>query len=160
MSIELVRVDHRLVHGQVTLGWSRTVGADVLLVVNDRVAGSTFDIGLMEMAAPPGITIEVWSVERAERAAGEAAWPAGRILLLVANPLDLERLVVAGLAVAEVNIGGVRSAGATHKLTKEVHATDDELVAWRRLAERGIRLSVQWLPAQKRRLLNDEVTRR
>lgn len=159
MPINLVRVDHRLVHGQVTMGWSRSAGADMLLVVNDRVAASPFDVSLMNMAVPPGTRLEVWSVERGEQAAAAGAWPDARILLLVANPIDLERLVDAGLQLEEVNIGGVRSDGATHKLTKEVHATDAELEAWRALAERGVRLSVQWLPSQKRRILNDAVAK-
>ncbi|WP_156993601.1 PTS system mannose/fructose/N-acetylgalactosamine-transporter subunit IIB [Pseudonocardia acaciae] len=157
MPIAMVRVDHRLIHGQVTLGWSRAVRADVLLLVSDRVAASPLDTSLMEMAAPPGITVRVWDVERARAAATGGDWPSGRTLVLVANPLDLERLVEAGLDVTEVNIGGVRSDGARHKLTKEVHATDDELAAWRRLAGRGIKLSVQWLPGQRRKLLNDVV---
>ncbi|RSM88522.1 PTS mannose/fructose/sorbose transporter subunit IIB [Kibdelosporangium aridum] len=160
MPIELVRVDHRLVHGQVTMGWSRAVGADVLLVISDRVAASPFDTSLMEMAVPPGVRLVVWSVDHARQAAADGTWPDGKILVLVANPIDLERLVAAGLTLNEVNIGGVRSDGARHKLTKEVHATDDELVAWKTLADHGIRLSVQWLPAQKRKLLNDEITKR
>lgn len=160
MPIELVRVDHRLVHGQVTMGWSRAVGADVLLVISDRVAASPFDISLMEMAVPPGVRLVVWSVDQARLAAADGTWPDGKVLALVANPIHLERLVAAGLTLSEVNIGGVRSEGARHKLTKEVHATDDELVAWKTLAGQGIRLSVQWLPAQKRKLLNDEIAKR
>jgi mannose/fructose/N-acetylgalactosamine-specific phosphotransferase system component IIB len=159
MPIKLVRVDHRLVHGQVTMGWSRATGADLLLVVNDRVAGSPMDVSLMQMAVPPGVSLEVWSLEEGERAAASGIWPDGQILLLVSNPLDLRRLVEAGLSLDEVNIGGVRSEGARHKLTKEVHATDAEIEAWRALAERGLRLSVQWLPSQKRKLLNDAVAK-
>jgi mannose/fructose/N-acetylgalactosamine-specific phosphotransferase system component IIB len=157
MPIKLVRVDHRLVHGQVTMGWSRAAGADLLLVVSDRVAASPFDISLMQMAVPPGVGLEVWSVAQGEQAAAAGTWPDARVLLLVSNPLDLQRLVRAGLDVEEVNIGGVRSEGASHKLTKEVHATDEELEAWRSLAAGGLRLSVQWLPSQKRKLLNDTV---
>ncbi|MCE7004211.1 PTS sugar transporter subunit IIB [Kibdelosporangium philippinense] len=160
MPIELVRVDHRLVHGQVTMGWSRAVGADVLLVVSDRVAASPFDISLMEMAVPTGARLVVWSVEQASQAASDGTWPDGKVLMLVANPVDLARVVAAGLELSEVNIGGVRSEGARHKLTKEVHATDEEILAWKTLADHGIRLSVQWLPAQKRKLLNDEIAKR
>jgi mannose/fructose/N-acetylgalactosamine-specific phosphotransferase system component IIB len=159
MPINLVRVDHRLVHGQVTMGWSRAVNADLLLVVNDRVAGSPFDVSLMGMAVPPGVRLEVMSLAQAEEAAASNGWPDARILMLVANPLDLKRLVDAGLDLDEVNIGGVRSDGARHKLTKEVHATDAEMDAWRALAQAGVRLSVQWLPSQKRKLLNDSVTK-
>ena len=155
MPIQLVRVDHRLVHGQVTMGWSRTVGAEVLLVVNDRAAGDPFEANLMQLAVPSEMRLELWTLERALAAAAGDAWPQERTLLLVANPLDLLRLVEAGLALEEVNIGGVRSPGAERKLTKEVFATDEEIAAWRAMDERGMRLSVQWLPAQRRKLLND-----
>ena len=155
MPIDLVRVDHRLVHGQVTMGWSRAVRAEVLLVVNDRAAADPFESSLMQMAVPSETRLELWTLERATAAAADGAWPEERTLLLVSNPLDLLRLVETGLALEEVNIGGVRSPGAERKLTKEVLATDEEMEAWRALDERGVRLSVQWLPSQRSKLLND-----
>lgn len=159
MELTLARVDHRLVHGQVTVGWARAVRAELLLVVSDRVAGDPFETSLMQMAVPHGIRLEVWTRDQAVSRIRAGDLPAGRAMLLVATPLDLVPLLDAGLALDEVNIGGVRSPGAHIKLTKEVHATEEELAAWQDLAARGLRLSVQWLPDQRRRLLNQELPR-
>ncbi|PRX98132.1 PTS system mannose/fructose/N-acetylgalactosamine-transporter subunit IIB [Allonocardiopsis opalescens] len=161
MELVLVRVDHRLVHGQVTMGWTRSVAADVIIVANDRVAGDAFEKSLVTMAVPHGVGIEIWTVAEAARRLGSGAeLPEGRALLLVSNPVDLLTLVDGGLKLTEVNIGGVRSPGAKIKLTKEVHATDAEIQAWKRLAEHGLELSVQWLPGQRRNSLNAEVLKR
>lgn len=160
MQVALVRVDHRLVHGQVTMGWTRSVRAEALVVVSDRAADDPFEASLMRMAVPHGVTIEIWGVTEAADRVRAGNLPAGRVLLLVATPTDLLPLVAAGLSNTEINIGGVRSPGATIKLTKEVHATPDEIEAWKELAAKGIALSVQWLPDQKRRSLNAEVVRR
>jgi mannose/fructose/N-acetylgalactosamine-specific phosphotransferase system component IIB len=160
MSIELIRVDHRLVHGQVTMGWTRAVGADVIVVVNDRAAGNAFEANLMQMAVPAGVRLEVLSLDQGIAAAEAGSWPDGRVLLLVSNPVDLLKLLNAGLEAKTVNIGGVRSEGASIKLTKEVHATEDEVEAWKAMNDRGLELSVQWLPSQRRKALNDAVAKR
>jgi len=59
--------------------------------------------------------------------------------------------------VSKVNVGGVRSPGATIKLTKEVSATPEELAAWKKLDEAGIRIEVQWTPGSGSTVLNDIV---
>ena len=55
----------------------------------------------------------------------------------------------------KVNVGGVRSPGATIKLTKEVMATPDELAAWKKLDTEGVRIEVQWVPNAGVSVLND-----
>lgn len=155
MKISLVRIDERLVHGQVTMGWARVSSANLLLAVNDAVASDPFQRNLMKMAAPPGVTIEILSVEEAAEKLSQNAWPNANILLLVRNPVDMVRLIERGVSVPKINVGGVRSPQATVKLTKEVSATPEELTAWKKLDELGIRIEVQWLPGQSTTILND-----
>jgi len=57
--------------------------------------------------------------------------------------------------VNKVNVGGVRSPGATIKLTKEVIATPEELIAWKKLDQEGIRIEVQWVANAGATALND-----
>ena len=75
--------------------------------------------------------------------------------MLLRNPIDMVRLVEKGIKVSKVNVGGVRSQGATIKLTKEVIATPEELAAWKKLDEVGIRIEVQWVPGEGTTVLND-----
>ena len=63
-NIVLTRIDERLIHGQVATQWSGVVGANLLLVANDKVATDTFRQGLMDMAAPSYAQTRYWTIEK------------------------------------------------------------------------------------------------
>jgi mannose/fructose/N-acetylgalactosamine-specific phosphotransferase system component IIB len=155
MKIAMVRVDERLIHGQITMSWTHTVGANLILCANDAVAGNNFQKNLMKMAAPTGVKVEIETVDATAEKLNAQAWPNASILLMVRNPIDLLRLVKKGLSITKANIGGVRTPGATIKLNKVVLATPDELAAWKELDQTGIRLEIQFLPGEGVTVLND-----
>ena len=62
-NIVMVRVDNRLIHGQVATQWTSTVGANLLLVANDDVAKSKMRQNLMNMAAPQGVATRYFSIQ-------------------------------------------------------------------------------------------------
>ena len=157
MKISMIRIDERLIHGQVTMGWARTSSANLILAVNDVVANDQFQKKLMMMAAPVGVTIEIFSVAEVVEKLNANTWPNATILLLLRNPIDMVRLTEMGIKINKINVGGVRTPGATIKLTKEVSATPEEIVAWKKLDESGIRIEVQWLPGAGVTVLNDIV---
>lgn len=155
MKLALIRIDDRLIHGQITMGWSRSVGANVILVANDAVANDPMQRNLMKMAVPPGIKAEIFTIDEAAEKLTTEALQNANILLLVRNPIDFMRLVDQGVSVDMVNVGGVRPAGATIKLTKEVSATPEELEAWKKVDASGIRIEVCFLPGSRPTILND-----
>lgn len=155
MKLAMVRVDERLVHGQVTMGWTRSLGANIILVANDAAANDPVQKNLMQLASPPDTTLEVLGLDETVEKLNAQSWPDGVVLLLVHDPIDLLHLVEKGLSIEYVNVGGVRQPGANIKLTKEVSATQDELEAWKKLDQHGIRIDVQWLPGQSSRNLNE-----
>ncbi len=157
MKISMIRIDERLIHGQVTMGWARSSSANLILAVNDLVAKDEFQKKLMMMAAPVGAPVEIYSVDDVVEKLSNNVWPNATILLLLRNPVDMVRLVDKGIKVNKINVGGVRSPGATIKLTKEVSATPEELMAWKKLDQSGIRIEVQWTPGAGVTVLNDIV---
>ena len=148
MEIVFVRVDERLIHGQITIRWVNMVGANIILVANDEAANNSFQKNLMKMASPPGVTVEVESIDEAAKKISQSAWPSGKLMVLTKNPIDLLHLVEQGLQIKKINIGGVRQPGAKIRLSKEVMATEEEFEAWKKLDEKGLRLEIQWLPDQ------------
>lgn len=157
MKIGLVRVDDRLIHGQVVLGWTRTVGASVILVANDKVAVDRMQRSLLKMAAPSDVAVEILSVADAAARLTEQAWPGETLLVLVRDPVDLVRLADAGVSLSQVNVGNVRYEEGRIRITKEVAATPPELAAWKRLDQMGVALECQWLPGQAITRLNEIV---
>ncbi|MFW5941708.1 MAG: PTS system mannose/fructose/N-acetylgalactosamine-transporter subunit IIB [Chloroflexota bacterium] len=140
----MVRVDGRLIHGQVTTGFTRRTGANLILVANDEVAQDKNQQNIMKLAAPSGVKIEILPLQEALQGLAKRRWPNAKILLLLRSPVDLLRLTEMGLTVQKVNVGGVNNEGATIKITNEVYATPKELEAWKKLDEMGVDLSVQW----------------
>ncbi len=155
MKIVFVRVDERLIHGQITIRWVNMVGANIILVANDDAANNNLQNKLMKMAAPPGVTVEVEKVDAAAEKIKQEVWPNGNLMILVKTPIDLLKLVNQGLQIKKVNIGGVRQPGAKIKLSKEVLATEEELKAWKQLDEKEIQMEIQWLPDQSATNLNN-----
>ena len=61
--IKLLRVDYRLVHGQVATSWSRHIGADCILVANDEVAKDEMRQSMLRLSKPQGMKLVIKSIE-------------------------------------------------------------------------------------------------
>lgn len=159
MKIVFARVDERLIHGQVILGWINQTGTRLIMAVNDEVAGNSLQKNLLKLAVKPGIQVEIITIKEAIQKIDENAWGETATMLLVRNPIDLLTLVKAGLPISKVNVGGVRQPEATIVLTKEVKATEEELIAWKELDKMGINIDVQFVPDQSVTNLNKVLTK-
>lgn len=157
--IVLVRVDGRLIHGQVTVGYTRRYGADYIVIANDYLASSSFEKSLMKMAAPAGVEIDVLSIEETSNKIMEDEFEGKKALLLVKSPVDLVKLIDEGCQFEEINVGGVINEGATIKLTKEVIATKEELEAWKKLNDLGVKMGLQWEISKKITNFNDVISK-
>lgn len=154
MRVVLVRVDDRLIHGQVAVGWTRTVGATHIVVANDEVAGNPAQRTLLKMATPAGVKATILTVAEAGRHLAEKKFTGDNVLVLVRDPQSLVKLMEAGFKPDRVNIGNVRALEGRKRLTKEVHASPEELTAWKALNAAGIALEAQWLPDQPKTNFN------
>lgn len=146
MKIVWVRVDDRLVHGQVVVGWSRTVGATHILVADDEAARDNTQKTLMRLAAPPGVKVTILPVAEAAAALVNNKFGRDNVMVLVRGPQPLLDLAKNGVKLTRVNVGNVRAAPGRERLTKEVAANQEELAAWQELDRLGITLEAVWLP--------------
>ena len=108
MPIVLSRVDDRLVHGQVVIGWGRPLGVEFIALVDEGVAASPWEQDLYRMAVPPEIDMRFVTV--AEAAGQLAGWQAGerRGLLLTGDVDTMAALHRADPAVVHrINLGGI-----------------------------------------------------
>jgi mannose/fructose/N-acetylgalactosamine-specific phosphotransferase system component IIB len=140
-----VRIDNRLIHGQVTVAWTRRLGVRRLLVCNDDVAADDLQRALLPQAAR-GLPTEVLPVEAA------LAVPAGADVMIIAkHPEDAFRLIEGGLRPEVVNVGNVapRPGTAYTMVTRSIAVTADEADAYRKLAAAGVPLVTQLMPHDK-----------
>jgi len=150
MPIVLVRVDDRLVHGQVVIGWGRPLDIRRIVLVDDQVRASGWEQELYRMAAPQEIAMEFLSA--AEAAPRLAAWDAGRerVLILVGavgTAADLMRRAPGVLQ--RLNLGGIHAGEGRQEHLRYLYLTDTELAMLRRLAGEGLEISAQDVPTSR-----------
>lgn len=150
MSVRHMRIDNRLIHGQVTVAWVGSIGANHLIVANDEVAADDFQQVLLPQAAR-GVPTSVLSVAdtvahcTSERAAGE------HIMIIAKFPADALAIVEGGVVPEVVNVGNQAPRPGTKfsKVTKSISATEDDVKAYRRIAELAGGLRSQMMPTDR-----------
>jgi mannose/fructose/N-acetylgalactosamine-specific phosphotransferase system component IIB len=148
MSWALVRVDDRLIHGQVVVAWGARLRPRRIWVADDGAAADAWERELLGSAAP-GVEVRVVTV--AEAAAGwdaEAAAP-GPAFLLVRDLRTAVALLEAGAAIRTLNLGGLHYAPGKEKVAEYVYLDDSDRALVRRLAAAGVALEVQDVPATR-----------
>lgn len=146
MGFQLVRVDDRLIHGQVALGWSRARGIDTILAVDDKVAKDSFQCSLLKMATPAGVKSFILDEDSAEKNIKSGMYDRKKVMLLVKGPRTLLDLINREIEIKEVNIGNLCSAAGKEKLLSHVYADKEELELWKEISARGIKMYAQTVP--------------
>jgi mannose/fructose/sorbose-specific phosphotransferase system IIB component len=146
MAVVLVRIDDRLVHGQVVEGWLKAIRATHIVVASDQVAADETQKALYLLAVPQGIQLSCLSLNEAASAWSSAAWKKDKVLVLVSSPQDVVTLVGKGSAIASVNVGGMHYKEGRIQILKAVSVDDKDVKALRTLLQEGILLEARPLP--------------
>lgn len=146
MAIVLVRIDDRLIHGQVSIGWGPTLRPDHIVLLDESVAGNDWELELYRAAAPDGATVDAVTVP--EAAAAWRLWHADarRILVLVRSPRTLRALGQAGIALPELNVGGMHFSAGKREVLPYVFVDDADCDALRALHRAGAIIEARDLP--------------
>ncbi|AJQ28685.1 PTS system mannose/fructose/N-acetylgalactosamine-transporter subunit IIB [Pelosinus fermentans] len=146
MGIELVRIDDRLIHGQIVMAWCKTMPIERIVVIDDEVALDFIRKMLLETVAPPGINVTILNVTQGVESLKTDIFAEEKLLLLVTNPTTILNLVENGLEISKVNIGGMSFGQGKTPVTKAVSISDTDKRAFKELHEHGIDLQIQILP--------------
>ena len=149
MALVLVRVDDRLIHGQVVEGWLRVIQAGRIVVVSDQAAGDPLQVSLMRLAVPPEVQVMVLRVQEAASALNAGEWPQERVLLLLPGLREVSLLVEAGVSFESINLGGLHDAPGRSSLTASLALSPEERQELRRLLDRKIRIETRALPTDE-----------
>jgi PTS system mannose-specific IIB component/fructoselysine and glucoselysine-specific PTS system IIB component len=147
MSIALARIDDRLIHGQVVIGWGVPLGVRLIALVDDDVAVNPWEQEIYRMAVPPGIEVEfvtrVGAIERLRLWAGDA-----RPVFILTGTVEAMAMLVRGGhgLVHHVNVGGVHAGPGRRERLRYVYLTDAEAAALRALEAEGTAVSAQDVP--------------
>lgn len=147
MPLLLSRVDDRLIHGQVVIGWGRPLRLQRIILVDDEVAASDWEQELYRMAVPPGIEVDFASVEAAGRSLPDWDRDPRRTALLTGGIETMAALHAAAPAtLRRINLGGVHHRPGRTERLPYLYLSDAELDALHRLAAEGAEVTAQDVP--------------
>jgi mannose/fructose/N-acetylgalactosamine-specific phosphotransferase system component IIB len=145
-----VRIDDRLLHGQVAQGWAPVLGSKLIVIANDIVAADAWLAQLYSEAAPPGVQVGIFTVEEAGGRFAEFADDVLAAIVLVKSASDAVKLAECGADAEAVNVGGIHYDDGKRELLPFVFIDGRDEAALRRLLELGLAVYAQDVPGGKR----------
>ncbi len=149
LNIVLVRIDNRLIHGQVATAWINYVGANLLVVPNDSVCNDEMRQSLMNIATPQGVQTRFFSIQKTIDIIHSAS-EKQIIALIVETPQDVLKLVKGGVPISLVNIGNMHMEQGKKQISKSVCVNNEDIQTFYKLNDLGIKLEIQRVPTESK----------
>ncbi|HNR66525.1 MAG TPA: PTS sugar transporter subunit IIB [bacterium] len=148
MPLVQVRIDDRLIHGQVVVGWRNVLKPERILLCSDEVANSEWQRTIYMSAVTNDIEASVLTLQQTIGYLKPETLKNERILLLVDSPRTIVDLVNAGLAITEVNVGGMHFRPGKNQIAPFIFVDDGDIKNFQQLHDRGITLEGRDVPTR------------
>ncbi|MBQ9621325.1 MAG: PTS sugar transporter subunit IIB [Atopobiaceae bacterium] len=146
--ISLVRIDDRLIHGQVVTAWLKYYPSDVIVIVDDGVAKDSLMQRVLRAAAPKGSKVIAKSVADTIDYINGGEHDKEKVMLIAKGPEPIEQLVDGGVAIKAVVLGGMGIKTGRTKLNRNVSASEEEVNCMKRLVEKGAEVGYHLVPQE------------
>ena len=146
MPFVLVRIDDRLIHGQVTVAWGAALSPDSIVLVNDEVACCDWRCDLYTETDAMGVCVTIKTRDEFIKALAEGAWENERTFVIVETPADLLALIEGGLHLPSANVGGMHHAAGKRELLPYVFVDDGDIAAMKEIMAKGTKLEARDVP--------------
>ncbi|HGQ8390643.1 TPA: PTS sugar transporter subunit IIB [Streptococcus pneumoniae] len=150
MSIEFVRIDDRLVHGQVVTTWLKKYDIEQVIIVNDRISEDKTRQSILKISAPVGLKIVFFSVKRFVEVLNSVPIKK-RTMLIYTNPKDVYDSIEGNLKLEYLNVGQMSKTEENEKVTGGVDLGEEDKYYFKKIVDKGTRVEIQMVP-------NDKVT--
>lgn len=141
-----VRIDERLIHGQVAGIWAPSLHTQRIIVINDEAAADTLQKSSLRMAAPTSMRLSVLPVESAAKNIRSGKYGKQRLFLVFKNPTDVLRYLKAGGKLTHVNVGNMSYKEGSKDITKSIQVLEEEIDVFESIAAMDINVTAQLVP--------------
>lgn len=156
--IKLLRVDHRLLHGQVAMAWTQSLDVDCMLIANDAVVKDEIRKTTMKLAKPNGVKLVIKNIEDSIAALNKGVTDKYKLFIIVESIEDAYRLAAGYDKIRSVNLGGCKpkdEAVKTIGKTIPVTARDEELL-WQ-MIQKGIEVEIRQVPGDQKLIVKENM---
>lgn len=146
MDVQLFRIDDRLIHGQVILGWAKYLNSSQIILCDDEVAGNDWEVELYLSCVPADLQAQILDVHTVSRLLSNGIKDADKTIVLIKSPDVLCQLIETGYVPPHVNLGGLHFGEDRKKYLSYVFLSEQEISRFRECIEQGIEIYCQDVP--------------
>jgi PTS system mannose-specific IIB component len=149
MPLALVRIDARLIHGQIIEAWVPYLKLNCILVADDAVASNVFQVNIMKMAVPRKIEIAVKGLREAADCIQAGKWEGKKVLVILSDCESAYRIHYYGLKFPSLNVGNIHYSLDRTQVTPSICLNHEDISYLRKLEEEGVEVEFRTVPRQK-----------
>lgn len=143
--IKLVRVDHRLLHGQVAFSWTNGVGADCILVASDMVVNDDVWKTTLRLGKPSGVKLVMKNMADSIDAINSGKTDKYKLIIVVQSIEEAKQLLDGCPSIKSINLGNTKESKTTTQVSKQVFLEEEEKIILKELIDRGIECEIRAL---------------
>lgn len=147
-TIEMARVDNRLIHGQISVRWCSKLEINTIIVVNDAVAQNKIQQGLLDMAVPDEFHTRYYTLQQAIDKLPNLSSDK-KMLLIFENIQDLRSVVAAGVKIPYINIGNLDMSPGKRHIAASTSLSQEEMDWLDSQAQAGTKVEVRRIPSEE-----------
>lgn len=144
-----VRIDDRLIHGQIVASWINVLGCTTILIADDKAFSDSLQTMMLQMACPPNIQLKIMKIADAAAYLMEPTTNRQKLLVIIRDVTSALALCNYDVGISEINVGNVSSAPSKKKFSKSVWLSEEDVANFKTLAGKGIYLEVRVVPNEK-----------
>lgn len=153
--IKMLRIDDRLLHGQVVFMWTKHLGVKGIIVANDDILDDPIQLVAVKLAVPEDMKLLIKKVDDAIKVINDPRGQNMSILVVVKDPIDAARLMKGINDPSQIAVLNIGNSGRIEKkdkkvLTKEVYVDDHDVAALQELLTYQIPFEIQMVPTNNK----------
>lgn len=150
--IKHVRVDHRLLHGQVVFAWTQSENVNYIIVLDDEAANDSFRKTTLSLAKPANAGVSIIGFDKLESELEKRKNK--RIMIIVKGTAEARKLIQKVPDIKEINYGGIGQKEGSTEITPAIFLTDNEIRDSNEILDNGVQIYMQQLPTTSKEKFN------
>lgn len=146
--IKHVRVDHRLLHGQVVFAWTQSEKVNYIIVLDDEVAKDEFRKMTLSLVKPANVGLSIIGFNELEGTLIKNKDK--KIMVIVKGTKEAKKLIETVPSIKEINYGGIKQKPGSKEITPAVYLTNEELKDSNAILNTGVKIYMQQVPTSKK----------
>lgn len=151
--IKLLRVDDRLLHGQVAFAWTKNLKVNLIVVANDTIAHDEFTKMTLGLAKPQNVNLTIVEVDKAVNILTSEKGKKYSSLVIVNNVKDAHRIMSEVDELNSLNLGGLREREGSKRYTNAITLTEEDVNLAKSLLDSGYEVEIRQMPTDKKQQL-------